>query len=222
MSRAPERVPEGRRRVVERLKRSGPSTACQLAGELGITESAVRQHLDALAAIGLVEGRALPPSGRGRPATTWALTDMARDLFPDRHADLTVELLDAVSAELGPEALDAVIAARERVQLARYRAVIPEGGSVVEKAQALARARSAEGYMAEVTGDGDKVELVEHHCPICEAASTCRNFCRSELEIFEQVLGSDVTVERTRHLLSGDERCAYTIERRTPPTITNP
>ncbi len=207
-------VPEGRRRVVERLKRSGPSTPCQLAGELGITESAVRQHLDALAAVGLVEGRALPPSGRGRPATTWALTDLARDLFPDRHADLTVELLDAVSSELGPDALEAVIAAREKVQLARYRAAIPEDGSVVERAKALARARSAEGYMAEVVGTGDKVELIEHHCPICEAASTCRNFCRSELAIFEQVLGPDVTVERTRHLLSGDERCAYTIERR--------
>jgi predicted ArsR family transcriptional regulator len=201
--------------VVERLKRSGHSTACQLAGELGITESAVRQHLDALAAMGLVEGRTLPPNGRGRPATTWNLTDLARGLFPDRHADLTVELLDAVSTELGPDALDAVISAREKLQLARYRAVIPEKGTVAQRAEALARARSAEGYMAEVTGKGDRVELVEHHCPICEAASTCRNFCRSELAIFEQVLGPDVRVERTRHLLSGDERCAYTIEART-------
>jgi predicted ArsR family transcriptional regulator len=209
-----QRVPEGRRRVVERLKRSGSSTACQLAGDLGITESAVRQHLDALAAVGLVEGKSLPPNGRGRPATTWSLTEMARDLFPDRHADLTVELLDAVSSELGADALDAVIAARERLQLARYRAAIPENGSVAERAEALARARSAEGYMAEVTGDGDRLELVEHHCPICEAAATCRNFCRSELAIFEKVLGPDVRVERTRHLLSGDERCSYTIERR--------
>lgn len=212
MAREQGAVPEGRRRVVERLKRSGPSTACQLAKELGITESAVRQHLDALAAVGLVDRRTRPPQGRGRPATVWALTDLAAGLFPDRHADLTVELLDALTTELGAAAVDAVIAARERAQLARYRAAVPADGPVADRVAALARARSAEGYMAEVVGDGDSVELVEHHCPICDAAATCRNFCRSELEIFRAVLGPGVTVARTRHLLSGDERCAYVIE----------
>lgn len=207
-------VSGGRRRVAEQLKRAGPSTACQLAAELGITESAVRQHLDALAAHGLVDRRSRPPAGRGRPATIWLLTDLARDLFPDRHADLTVELLDALGTELGADAVDAVIAARESAQLARYRSCVPSGGPVEARVAALARARTAEGYMAETRGSGNRVELIEHHCPICDAASACRNFCRSELAIFTEVLGDDVTVERTRHLLSGDERCAYVIERR--------
>ncbi len=202
--------------MAEQLKRSGPSTACELASSLNITESAVRQHLDALALHGLVDRRTRPPSGRGRPATVWLLTDLARDLFPDRHADLTVELLDALSTELGASAVEAVIAAREATQLARYRATVPSGGPVAARVAALARARTAEGYMAEVRGRGDRVELVEHHCPICDAASACRNFCRSELAIFTEVLGPDVTVERTRHLLSGDERCSYVVERRPP------
>ena len=57
-----------------------------------MTEAGVRQHLDALAEHGLVVSRPGAAEGRGRPPTVWALTDLAQDLFPDRHDDLTVEL----------------------------------------------------------------------------------------------------------------------------------
>ena len=65
--------------------------------------------------------------------------------------------------------------------------------------------------MAEVRVDGRDVVLVEHHCPVCEAATACTGLCRAELELFRDVLGSDVSVTREQHLLSGDERCAYRI-----------
>jgi predicted ArsR family transcriptional regulator len=77
--------------------------------------------------------------------------------------------------------------------------------------RALAQQRTAEGYMADVQCDGDAVILVEHHCPICTAATACPGFCRSELELFRDTLGPRVTVERTAHLLAGDVRCAYRI-----------
>jgi hypothetical protein len=56
--------------------------------------------------------------------------------------------------------------------------------------------------------------LLEHHCPICDAASTCQGLCRTELELFQEALGDDVTVTRTQHVLSGDLRCAYRISPR--------
>jgi len=65
--------------------------------------------------------------------------------------------------------------------------------------------------MAEVTGAPDDLLLIEHHCPICEAAEACAGFCRAELGVFRAVLGDDVSVERTEHLLSGGARCAYRI-----------
>ncbi len=55
------------------------------------------------------------------------------------------------------------------------------------------------------------VVLVEHHCPICTAAAACPDLCRSELDLFRDVLGDDVVVERTQHLLAGNRRCAYTV-----------
>jgi predicted ArsR family transcriptional regulator len=140
------------------------------------------------------------------------LTDLATELFPDRHADLTVELLASVRRALGEDGLDRVIDERSRAQLARYKAAMPDRGSLRTQVEALARARTAEGYLAEVVDapDGGLV-LVEHHCPVCDAATSCQGLCRSELELFRDLLGDGVTVERTQHLLSGDQRCAYLV-----------
>lgn len=76
------------------------------------------------------------------------------------------------------------------------------------------RVRSAEGYMAETRRDGDDFLFIENHCPICAAAQACMGFCRSELELFRQVLGEDVRVEREEHILLGARRCAYRISPR--------
>ncbi|RPI07467.1 MAG: ArsR family transcriptional regulator, partial [Actinobacteria bacterium] len=48
-------VSVARRRHVDRLKRSGPTTSAALAHELGLTEAAVRQHLAGLEEAQLVE-----------------------------------------------------------------------------------------------------------------------------------------------------------------------
>jgi predicted ArsR family transcriptional regulator len=216
---APE-VTDAKRRVLDRLKRVDGATAAELATELALTEAGVRQHLDGLEANGLVTRRERPASGRGRPPVEWALTDVASELFPDRHGDLTVELIEAVRSTLGEEGLERVVEARAESQLASYQADLPapDEATLGRRVGALARRRSAEGYMAEARrdgdGDGDGWMLVEHHCPVCEAAQACTGLCRTELDLFRATLGPDVEVERTQHLLSGDARCAYRVTER--------
>jgi predicted ArsR family transcriptional regulator len=206
-----------KQRVLEFLKRSDGATAAEVADTLGITEAAVRQHIDALVERGLVERRALPRvrAGRGRSPIEWVLTPQAASQFADRHGQLTVELLGAIRDALGTDGLDRVIDARAEQQLEVYRGVVPPAGAAPLEARvrALAKQRTGEGYMADVHLDdeGDGVVLVEHHCPICTAATACPGFCRSELELFRDTLGPDVTIERTAHILAGDVRCAYLI-----------
>ncbi len=53
----------------------------------------------------------------------------------------------------------------------------------------LADLRSAEGYLADVVTDGDDLVLVEHHCPIQDAAGSCGGLCEAELAVFRRVLG---------------------------------
>lgn len=209
----PPPVDSARDRVLFLLKTRGAQTAADLAARLEVTPMAVRQHLAALSAEGLVassdERRKV-----GRPARLWSLTDAASQRFPDTHAELTVDLLKALRTTFGEEGLDRLVTERGRQQREMYAARMPTASvPVQERIAALAQVRAAEGYMAEWTADGDGAWLLlENHCPVCAAARVCQGFCRDELEMFRALLGAGVTVTRTEHVLAGARRCAYRIE----------
>ena len=205
-----------KRLLLDHLKRHDSVTVSVLAQVLAVTTVAIRQHLEQLEASGLVKRVAVEkPSGergRGRPAAAWSLTAMAIDLFPDRHADLTIELIASIREAVGQEGLDQVLAQRSTRQRAAYAKTLGET-PVKIRAKALSKIRSDEGYMAEVVDEGDLgLVLVEHHCPICDAAAECQGLCRDELETFQELFLGVAIVERESHLLSGDSRCTYRIQ----------
>ncbi|NCG22552.1 MAG: MarR family transcriptional regulator [Actinobacteria bacterium] len=199
------------RRIVDHLKRVGACTTGDLADALDVTTQAVRPPLAELESKGLVAANPVSTGVRGRPPLGWALTPIAIDLFPDRHRDLTVELLDAMKSALGEDALEKVLLERDRSQLAAVEADMPDGADIVTRVEVLAAARTRQGYMAEVVNEGDSMLLIEHHCPVCEAATTCQGLCANEIELFRTVVGPGAEVERTQHLLSGGDRCVYRI-----------
>jgi len=198
-------------RILFHLKTRGPAETLALAGALGISRQATLQHLERLVADGLAQ-HVDERRGVGRPRRTWSLTEAAQARFPDTHAQLTLEMLDAVRAEFGEDGVDRLIARREAVTAAAYATALRPLTKLEARVASLAALRSAEGYMAEWSADPDGgFTLIENHCPICAAATFCQGFCRAELEVFREVLGPQVTVERTDHVLAGARRCAYRI-----------
>jgi predicted ArsR family transcriptional regulator len=177
---------------------------------LGITAEAVRQQLLHLEEDGLVRSEAVQ-GNVGRPSRLWHLTSDGHARFPDTHAELTVQLIDAMRAELGSAAVERVIDARQAETRRSYQAALDGTRSLAARVARLAEIRAREGYMAEWRRNGKDFILLENHCPICAAARACQGFCRSELDLFRTVLGPDVAVERTEHLLQGARRCAYRI-----------
>ena len=200
-------------KILHLLKSRGPQTASQAGAVLGITTAGAQQNLAKLAASGLIEAEDRK-HGRGRPRRYWRLTDSGHGRFPDRHSDLTLELLQATGAVFGDDGMERLIRHREQSTLAAYRVELKSSRSLKDRVRALAKLRAREGYMAEwsETKPG-KYLLMENHCPICAAATLCQSFCRSELEIFQDVLGPGARVERTDHILAGARRCAYRISR---------
>jgi predicted ArsR family transcriptional regulator len=194
------------------LKTRGPQTAQRLAELLAIGSMGARRQLEAALDKGLVQFDDVADKV-GRPARHWQLTRAGHARFPDRHADLTLQLIEQARAVFGEEGLERLIVAREAASETQYRGEVDPAQPLAVRAEALARARDAEGYMAETEPQEDgSVLLIENHCPICAAASACQGFCRSELAIFQRVMGQDCTVERAEHLLAGARRCVYVIK----------
>lgn len=200
-----------RDRILFHLKSRGSQTAGDVAQRLDMTAAGARQHLLKLLEAGLVESED-SREGRGRPKKRWRLTERGHARFPDRHSELTLELLKSTRALFGADGLDRLIAHRERGSIADYRRRLGPRRSLRRTLDALAAIRSGEGYMASVQAEGGGAFLlVEDHCPICAAAASCQGLCRSELAVFRAVLGAGVTVERTDHIVAGARRCAYRV-----------
>ena len=209
----PRKTAETRSReaILDMLKRRGPLTATEIAETLSLTAMAVRQHLYALQAETLVAYSA-QPRPIGRPAKLWRLTEASDRFFPDAHAELTVDLIAAVREAFGAEGMDRLLAIRTRDQIAAYGQRIGGRRALAERLEALAAIRSEEGYMAEVQKAEDGAFLlIENHCPICHAAAACTGLCAAELSVFQAVLGEDVEVRRSDHILAGARRCAYVV-----------
>jgi predicted ArsR family transcriptional regulator len=201
-------------RILFQLKTKGPQAAAAMATRLGVTAMAIRQHLYRLKQEGLVdysdERRPV-----GRPARVWRLTSTAASRFPDSHAELTLEVIGAVREAFGERGLERLLHERTRRQKEAYAQRIKKAGSgLLDRARALAEVRREQGYMAECAQQRDgSILLMENHCPICAAASSCQGLCREELSLFRSLFGERARVERVDHILAGARRCAYVITR---------
>lgn len=197
--------------ILRLLKQQGPSDSETLASQLDISAMAVRQHLYALQIQRLVtyeeEQRPI-----GRPAKMWCLTPAAAPHFPDAHAGLTVNLLNAAEQTFGAEGVQRLVTRCAKQQIADYRSHIPARSSLRARLEALVSIRNEEGFMAEVQRQPDgSFLLIENHCPISVAAKVCPRLCDAEMEVFHAILGEDVAIERTEHMVAGARRCAYRI-----------
>jgi len=199
-------MPSTRRAILLYLKRSGPATAHDLAGHVGVTAAAVRQQLGRLAEDGLVAHRRAVV-GRGRPAFVYELTPLAEALFPKRYGDLTTELLGYLGGPASKEVDDLFEQRRRRrLDAARPRlAAMDLDGQVAE----LTRILDEDGYLADVERlDDGSWRIVEHNCAILTVATGFAQACSSEMAFIRDALPG-AHVERVAHRMDGAHVCAY-------------
>ncbi len=193
------------RRLLEALKRQGPLSLLEAAGALGLSRETLREHLNALAAEGLVARAGTRRGGRGRPEVLYALTERAEQLFPQRDGALMADLAAWLKDEGHEGTLRRFFEQRagRREAEAMKRVAHLKGRKRLEE---VAKILSEEGYMAEV--DGKSLRLC--HCPIRQAVAATRAPCRAELAMVERLLGRPLA--RTDYLPDGGASCTYRIE----------
>lgn len=203
-----------RTRVARTILENGPTTAAVLAAGLGLTPAAVRRHLDALLAEGLIAERApraTATRGRGRPARLFAITDAGRDSFDQAYDDLAASALRYVAEQGGREAVAAFARQRVAELEARYRPVV-EAAPVGRRTQALAGALTADGYAATTRpGVPAGEQLCQHNCPVAHVAEKFPELCEAETEVFARLLGTHV--QRLATIAHGDGVCTTYVPR---------
>jgi DeoR family suf operon transcriptional repressor len=193
-----------RRHLLESLKRRGGATLRELAAELGLSRETLREHLNALAADGLVV-RAGTRRGRpGRPEIVYGLTGRAEPFFPQRDGEVLAELASYLLARGDEAGLRRFFEQRAegRLGAARARLAGLRGRTRLEE---VARILSEEGYMAEVVGGTLRLA----HCPLRSVVSVTRLPCRAELGLVQSLLGR--RLKRTDYLPEGGASCSYVI-----------
>jgi len=206
-----------RDRVARTILETGPSTTALLAEHLSLTPAAVRRHLDALLAEGLIEEReprVTATRGRGRPARLFAMTAVGRDTFDQAYDDLAASALRFVEEQGGRPAVAAFGRQRVAELEARYRPMVAQAPAG-HRAEALADALSADGYAASTqpaaTGHGE--QLCQHHCPVAHVAEQFPELCEAETEVFARLLGTHV--QRLATIAHGDGVCTTYVPRST-------
>lgn len=202
-----------RRSIVYELKRRGKATADELADTLGLTVSAVRQHLLGLAKDGLVDYQSVA-DGRGRPRHLHHLTTRGHGLFPAAYGELTNELLGYLT-EADASMVDAAFERRRDRRLQQALARL-EGKSLPEKVAEMARILDEDGYLADFESLADGTwRITEHNCAIFAVARRYGQACGSELGFLRDSL-PEAEVDRVAHMVAGQHVCSYRVAPRTP------
>ena len=203
--------------VARIILEAGPQSAADLAERLGLSAAAIRRHLDALVADGLLVEREPRPAahrGRGRPARVYAITDAGRAAFPHAYDDLANTALRYLR-ETGGEAAVVAFAEHRADSLSRLlEPVVDAKTSALTRAQALAGALTEHGYAASTESATAGVQICQHHCPVAHVAAEFPELCEAETRAFARVLGT--YVQRLATIAHGDGVCTTHVP--VPPT----
>jgi predicted ArsR family transcriptional regulator len=191
--------------ILQYLQRNGEATVKDLAALLGVSSTAVRDHLVHLQSEGLVDTRA-ERYGPGRPRLVYTLSEVARSRFPKQYDRLITGLLRELIALEGAEKVDHLL---ERVsrRLADEYADSMETTGISARLGELRGLLEQRGVPAEVDADGDGISLFA--CPFYDIAQDHPEVCSMERQMIEYVLGEKLALEST--IREGAHTCRFIV-----------
>jgi predicted ArsR family transcriptional regulator len=194
-------------RVLRAIQLRGRASIKDVAADLGVTTSAVRQQLAKLEASGVVRADKVR-DGVGRPYHIYSATPQAHDLFYKDYGDLA-RLLMAEVARMQPLDAQEGVLSRVSTRLALlYRNQI-SGQKLSERVGAWTELLDHRGVPAELEESEEGYVLHEHGCPYQTIAVENRAVCELESRVMADLLKS--RVERTHCVLDGHPSCQFTI-----------
>lgn len=205
--------PQGRRRAAGPTRRQilgelcgGRRTANELSKTLGISGSAVREHLKRLTEEGLVR-HAVERRGVGKPTHVYELTADGHHVMSRAYVPVLGAVLDSVEAEQGTEVLEEILRSAGR-SLAPRKA--PTRGSVEHRAALAAAALEELGASVAMSVQEDTITLQGNCCPLAPLTASAPSLCRMLESMLGALSGLDVRENCSRE---APPRCRFEMRR---------
>ncbi len=195
-----------------------------VAEAVGLSQAAVRRHLDSLRADGLIDAR-LERHGVGRPTLVFFPTELGEEAGAHGYMQLLsrlirrLEKLDAseVGGSSGREVLERAFEG-VAYEVAAAHQVEVRGETLEERVREASRALEREGIVDDWNKEGDVYRLINNECPYLRLAEASDAPCRSDLKSIELLVGAPVDLRR--RIADRDPICEY-IVRTLPRSIEN-
>ena len=196
------------RQFLDQLHRLGSGTISEICGSVGVTATAVRQRLVRLQGQGFVS-RMMVRSGRGRPHFVYQVSEPGLKQLGENYSDLALILWQEMQGIEEPILRDRVVR-RVRESMVRRYGRADRSRSLSDRLKQLQVSLTDRGFDVEIDETGDLPILRENSCPYQELASSDDGICGLESEVFEEVLGTKITL--TKCCRDGHHCCEFQLE----------
>ena len=227
---------DSRTRLVQFIKTRGDVSVDEAVEALGLAGTTIRQHVDRLLALGLLETESVV-QGPGRPTLRYRLSANGRRLFPSQDGRLLGKVLEFMVQQGYPSLVNDFFEhtweqrAQELEEKIRAAGLGEPGeepeepsarAEVIEKKlKIVADFLAAEGFMPELQVDDGQATVSNCNCPFPQAVRATRLPCRLEAQLYERVFGRKIA--RTGYIPDGDPACVYEFDILRPnPFQTSP
>jgi len=197
---------DGTRARVLALLREGAWTVDDLASRLGLTDNAVRFHLDALERAGTVQREGVRKMGEvGKPASLYTLSAEGEEAFSRAYAPVLIATLAELRERIsGPQ----LVAFLKRVGKRLATDFGNPGGSLSSRVTGASDLLNALGGLTSVEKSGGTYRIVGRACPLSRAVETDHCVCAAVTSLVAEVVGGEVAERCDR---SGRPKCCFEI-----------
>jgi predicted ArsR family transcriptional regulator len=201
---------EKQRKILQFLvKEKEGMTVDQFSKLLGISRSAIHQHLTVLERDGFVRKSSSMQTG-GRPGTIFVLTKNGEHIFPKHYSLFAKMLVTLIKQKLGSEELVEYLQ-ELGVSLAETRKDALKNKPTEDKIKITAAIMQELGYETEVVeGEpGDNLIIDAYNCIFYDLAYTNPEICELDLSLLSTLL--DSKIEHTICLAKGGHSCRFKV-----------
>jgi len=191
--------------ILQVLRRQEASVD-ELSSQLGISSTAVRQHLAILERDGLV-ARTPVHEKVGRPKLFYSLSVEGEEYFPKAYYKVLTWIIADILAREGPEDVRAMMGRLGVQHAAKFKWRVGHDGNVHELMVVL----NEMGWYAELTSENGHTILKEYNCLLYKVAMEFGDIvCAFNEKFIETLL--DTRVAMTNCIARGDRYCSFVIQ----------